>query len=328
VALIQLCFDTVPILIDPLRITDTQPLVDLLCDSAITKCWHSGSEDLEVFQYWLGLVPVPLFDTQKASAMLGYGYGLSYRALVAALCGVELEKEQTQSDWLARPLSDAQIAYAAADVTHLRVIADTLWSQAKTLGRLDWVLEESRGDLPVAKSPLARFKSAFTLNARSLAALTALADWREARAMGENTPRTWVLGDKSMMAIAQTLPQSLEALRRIEGMNGGILRKRSRDILACIADVCGLSAADLPAKQPPPASQTHKALIRDLEAVVKTRAEALEMSPEIVFSKRECGELIDALRFDKPWPAHWQGWRKDFILGSLVPLITGAQGAG
>ena len=124
VALVQLCFsgggaDGTAWLIDPLCIDDPEPLARLLEDPAVTKVLHSASEDLEVFQSWLGVLPRPLFDTQKAAALAGMEFGMGYRALVLALCEEDLPKGETRSDWLQRPLTESQCHYAAQDVSWL-----------------------------------------------------------------------------------------------------------------------------------------------------------------------------------------------------------------
>jgi ribonuclease D len=122
-ALVQLCFPAEPNfawLLDPLAISDFTPLQDLFEDESVVKVLHSASEDLEVFQQFLGCQPLPIFDTQRAAAFVGRGFGLGYRALVEAISGLELAKDETRSNWLARPLTDAQLNYAAADVRGTR----------------------------------------------------------------------------------------------------------------------------------------------------------------------------------------------------------------
>ena len=126
VALLQLCWDKTAYLVDPLKISSTAALSQLFSNSAVVKLLHSPSEDLEVFQHWLGVVPTPLFDTQRALALLGHGFGLGYRAMVDVFTGDVISKAETTSDWLKRPLSDRQLHYAAMDVTYLRRIGQTL----------------------------------------------------------------------------------------------------------------------------------------------------------------------------------------------------------
>ena len=129
VALVQLCFGDKAWLVDPLQITDPSPLAQLLVNPAVTKVLHSASEDLEVFGHWLGVLPDPLFDSQRASALLDRGFGLGYRALVQAICDVDLPKGETQSNWLQRPLTESQCEYAAQDVAWLLPVWRDLYQQ-------------------------------------------------------------------------------------------------------------------------------------------------------------------------------------------------------
>src|SRR5690606_34482836 len=120
-------------------ISDFEPLRQLLLDPSVTKVLHACSEDLEVFQRLLGLVPAPLFDTQIAAAFAGYGFSLGYAGLVKAALATEIPKAETRSDWLARPLSAAQLKYAALDVAHMLVVYGKLLQSLKANERLEWV---------------------------------------------------------------------------------------------------------------------------------------------------------------------------------------------
>jgi ribonuclease D len=139
VALLQLCVDDHAWLIDPLKISTLDALRELMLNPACTKILHSCSEDLEVFRHWLAVVPEPLIDTQRAAALVGQAFGLGYRALVAELTGVELDKGETRSDWLKRPLSESQCHYAALDVTELVPAWALLRERAQQQGRMDWI---------------------------------------------------------------------------------------------------------------------------------------------------------------------------------------------
>ena len=126
VALVQLCWRDVSYLLDPTELSDFSRLKVLLLNESIVKLLHSPSEDLEVFAHWLGILPTPLFDTQRVMGLLGYGFGVGYRPMVEQFFGVEISKEETTSDWLKRPLTYKQLNYAALDVSHLRKIGETL----------------------------------------------------------------------------------------------------------------------------------------------------------------------------------------------------------
>jgi ribonuclease D len=157
--LIQLCFSSDPDaawLIDPLPIDDFSPLCTLFADVSVTKVVHSASEDLEVFQCLLGQQPLPLFDTQRAAAFAGLGFGLGYRALVEQLAGIDIEKDETRSDWLKRPLSPGQLNYAAADVVPLLPVYQQLRQQLLAAERLQWVLDDGAAAARAAGEPGAK----------------------------------------------------------------------------------------------------------------------------------------------------------------------------
>ena len=138
VALVQLCFGDEALLIDPLAITDTSPLASLLSDQAVTKVLHSASEDLEVFSRWLDVLPQPLFDTQRAAALLDQGFGLGYSSVVKQVCDIDLPKGETTSDWLRRPLSASQCEYAAQDVAWLLPVWRHMEQMCLQQGKSGW----------------------------------------------------------------------------------------------------------------------------------------------------------------------------------------------
>ncbi|MEL0332566.1 MAG: ribonuclease D, partial [Halieaceae bacterium] len=189
VALVQLCWGAEAYLIDPLKLQDLTALRSFLTAQNQLKVIHSASEDLEVFSHWLGVLPAPLFDTQRAAGLLGLGAGQSYRALVAQFFDIDLPKDETQSDWLQRPLTAAQAEYAALDVTYLHPIGAQLLERATALHRLDWILEDGARMRPGGKPPLSKFKSAYRLPAAEQRALAALVAWREKEARGRDKPR-------------------------------------------------------------------------------------------------------------------------------------------
>ena len=183
VALVQLCFGEKALLVDPLTITDTSPLAELLTDPGVIKVLHSASEDLEVFSRWLGVLPEPLFDSQRAAALLDLGFGMGYSALVKQICSVDLPKGETRSDWLQRPLTESQCEYAAQDVAWLLPVWRHLQGLCSEQGKEGWVLADGRDAVATYNAAgndyLKRMKTAWKLDARQLATLMAVCSWRE-----------------------------------------------------------------------------------------------------------------------------------------------------
>ncbi len=202
VALLQLCWKKEAYLIDPTKISDFNSVSELLSDPRVIKLIHSPSEDLEVFDRWLHMTPAPLFDTQRALAVLGHGFGLGYRTMVEMYTGDAISKEETASDWLKRPLTGSQLSYAALDVTYLRQIGEKLYDTCEENQRLIWVLEDTARLILGGRGPAAKFKSAWKMKPREQVILHRLIEWREEEARRLDRPRSWVIPDKVMVSLA------------------------------------------------------------------------------------------------------------------------------
>lgn len=334
VALLQLCFDERAYLVDPLALEDVEPLAALLCEPATVKVLHSASEDLEVFRHWLGVVPRPLFDTQRALGLLDRGFGLGYRAVVESFCGVTLDKGETRSDWLARPLSEAQCDYAALDVAYLLPIYRELRAQAESAGKLDWIFEE--GESAAAQSDTQatdyalRMKSAWRLNARALAALRNLCDWRESEAVRRDKPRSWIVDDASCLAVAAAMPADAAALQRVEGVRAALLRRYGDDMLQAVRAAQALPEAALAEPLPAPLDNEERQQLKRLKARGKVLAAGLGVAPEALLPARDYEQLLREHRSGRApaaAPSHWQGWRSARVIEPLRAFLGAGQGA-
>lgn len=327
VALLQICWNDVAYLVDPICISDTSGIECLLQDSAVTKYLHSASEDLEVFEHWLGIKPTPLFDTQRAAGLVGLDPGISYRALVAEFKGIEVPKDETQSDWLKRPLTDAQQEYAALDVVYLLDIGRELEARVMELGRLDWVLEDGARMATGGKGPLAKFKSAWKLDLRQRSALAALVEWRDERARDRDKPRSWIAPDKALTAIAQRLPESVNSLAALDGVPEPLARRQGRRLLDVVARAAdGTYVTDWCPQKPLP--RDAKAQLNVLAARRDEIAAALAVAPEVLVANRDLELLLrEALGETIEEPPAWQGWRAEQVVQPLretaASLVTG-----
>jgi ribonuclease D len=329
-ALLQLCFEETAWLIDPLTIEDPTPLIELFENPGLTKILHSASEDLEVFQKWLGVLPQPLFDTQKAAAMVGRGFGLGYRALVMDIEGVDLPKGETRSDWLQRPLTDSQCDYAAMDVIHLLPAAHLLYQECEAQGKLDWVLRDGEA----AASSLAsenggayfrKIKSAWKLEPRELALLRAVCDWREKMARSRDKPRSWIIDDKACLDIAQTNPTSLSALSAEVGLPAPAVRRYGDELIELVAAQAQLSDDALPSPLGKPLDAGQRNLVKTLKATVKGIATEHAMAPESLVSGKDFEMLVrEAAGEQVEIPLLWQGWRKSVVIDPLRQQLAGA----
>ena len=322
VALLQLCWGGAAYLIDPLQLEKLDALRELLTDPAQMKCLHSASEDLEVFERWLQVLPSPLFDTQRAAALLGLGGGLGYRAIVAQFFEVDLPKEETQSDWLQRPLTPSQAEYAAQDVSYLYPIGVQLLERAEAMGRKGWILEEGARMTPGGKPPLSKFKTAYRLPPKQQAVLASVVNWRETEARQLDRPRSWILNDKLVMALAQAMPASITDLHRIEGMPAGFVRRAGDKLLAQIALAEAAPDAAMHKDIVVPLSRTDREVLSRLSERLKSLAETLQVPPEVLMPKSELERLIRQ-RSEPTLEslAAWSGWREAAVIDPLRQLL-------
>src|ERR1700761_7114563 len=232
---------------------DLTLLGTLFANPAVTKVFHAARQDIEIFVLRFGDVPRPMFDTQVAAMVAGFGDQVGYDALVSSLTGGSIDKAHRFSDWSARPLSAAQIAYAAADVTHLREVYVRLNRRLEQENRLGWVAEE----MAILSNP-ATYRTdpetawerlrPRTTNRRLLYCLKQVAAWREKEAQRVNIPRQRLIKDEALLEIAATAPGNAEALARVRGVTRGFADGRSGSaLLEVLAAARRVPDADLPA---------------------------------------------------------------------------------
>lgn len=335
VALVQLCFSGgaaggVAWLVDPLLIENPEPLAALLENPAVTKVMHSPSEDLEVFQQWLGVLPRPLFDTQRAAALAGMEFGMGYRALVHELCDEDLPKGETRSDWLQRPLTDSQCQYAAQDVSWLLPAYRQLESRLGALGRVAWVLEDgeeaTRSLATAAPDYYRRIKNAWKLSPRQLAVLIAVCDWREETARARDKPRSWIIDDSACLQLALEQPLSHAELRQQVELPPQALRRYGDRLVEIVDAQQGLSDAGLPARLPAPLDAQQRRQLKKLKERAADIAAKLNVPPQILVASKDFEILLRQVNGeDVPGPDYWQGWRRELVIDPLKAALEGGE---
>lgn len=314
-------------LIDNLAVDNLEPLRELLLDTGVTKIMHSCSEDLETLDRLLGAVPEPIFDTQVAAALTGLGPGLGYAATVRELLGVELPKSETRSDWLQRPLSDAQKTYAALDVAWLPMVYGVLLKQLRDQGRLAWLQEDCDAIIRAARNPqppelyYQRVKGAWRLQGPQLAALQDLCAWREREARLRDMPRNHLLKESICMNLAQQLPQHAAAMAQ-PGLEGRTLREYGDILLEIIRRAT--ERGDAPPSLPQPLGRREGEWLKQLRQRVRAIAAERDLPAEILVRKKELEALVQAE--DPRLEGRLEGWRGDVIGEALLQELRELRG--
>jgi ribonuclease D len=292
---------------------DLAPLGALLADTAVVKVFHAARQDVEIFLQMFGAVPIPLFDTQVAAMVAGFGDQVGYDSLVAGLAGGQIDKAHRFSDWSARPLSPAQVAYAAADVTYLRTVYERLTVRLEQEGRIAWVAEELAALAEPATyrpDPMTMWERLRprTSNRRMLGTLRAVAAWREREAQRINIPRQRLVRDESLLEIAATAPIETDQLSRIRGVTRGFADGATgQSLLAAIAEAAALPEHELPeAKAQRDGPRPSPALVALLKVLLAEKAESHDVAPRLLASSEEIDRLATE---DHPDVPALHGWR-------------------
>lgn len=318
-ALIQLSDFTHIELVDPLTELDLAPLVALLRDAALTKVLHAARQDIEVLLPLTGVPLAPLVDTQIAAALLGMPAQIGYGDLIARELGHTLEKSQARTDWTRRPLSRAQLEYAADDVRWLLPLAERLEERLAARGRLGWLAEDcaALADPGLYRADPAdawqRLKGIESLAPAEQQRLRSLAAWRELRAARRNLPRGWVLADEALRAIGRAAPADVAALKALGVMPPSAADKLGPDIIAELARAAGLPLEGLLQRADARPSREEQALTRRLSERLRAVALELDVAPEVLATQRDLRRIA---RGD-PLPAVLRGWRARVLSAPL-----------
>jgi ribonuclease D len=312
-------------LIDPLAVDNLHPLRSFLEDASITKAIHSGSEDFEVMRHQLNTVPIGVVDSQIACAMLGQSLQLGYHHAVKWLFEVEIEKDQTRSNWLKRPLSQGQRRYAALDVVLLPLMIQRLRHELELLGRWDWLKEEvhrmadkSAQDSSPDQAWM-RIGGAGSLDEQERKVLLVLAKWREETASGKNLARGFVVSDSGLLAMARQRPVGMSALAALEELHPKAVNRYGSIWIDLIQQ------ADLMPPIPPLPQLTHKHrnLIKAMRNKVLEAANALNVDAALLASRKQLEQLIFEFEDTGGIPERLTGWRQEVITNDLMKILKG-----
>ncbi|OEC93110.1 MULTISPECIES: ribonuclease D [unclassified Rhizobium] len=327
--LIQMASPTTEVLVDPLaKGLDLAPFFELMANPSVLKVFHAARQDIEIIFHRGNLIPHPIFDTQVAAMVCGFGDSVSYDQLVSRIKNVHIDKSSRFTDWSRRPLSEKQLDYALADVTHLRDVYLSLKEQLQREGRASWLQEEmaileARETYDLHPDDAWQRLKMRLRKPQELAVLKYVAAWREREARARNVPRARVLKDDAIYEIAQQQPKDTEALARLRTIPKGWERSAAGTaVLEAINAALALPKAEMP--HPPRHQQAPEgtaAASELLKVLLKLIAEKHGVAPKVIANSDDLDKI--AAEGEKADVAALTGWRRDLFGETALQLIQG-----
>jgi ribonuclease D len=330
--IVQIATEDVLAILDRRAVATLAHFLDLLTDPRVLKIVHAGRQDLEIFSVEAGATPTPVFDTQVAAAMVGYGSQIGYAQLVRQVLGVSLEKTETFTNWAQRPLTPEQIQYAADDVRYLFALHAHLAERLEALGRTEWAKEEFRRLQAVtgeeARAPHLRYQRIRGwegLKPRARGVLRELAIWREKEAQKHDRPRGRILRDEILLEIARRAPTTVERLRGLRGVQSSHLERYADALVSAVERGLQVPDRDLPPAEKRPRIDPESAGLADLlGTALKVRAVEASISPQLLASASDL-ELfaLERGRGQAGKLPIMQGWRRELAGEHLLRVLEG-----
>ena len=333
--LIQVGLEKEAVAIDPLAEgIDLSSFFDLLQDAHVTKVFHSARQDIEIFYHLTGQIPHPLFDTQIAGMVCGFGESIGYDVLVQKFAKISIDKSSRYTHWAQRPLTDKQLHYALGDVIHLRVIYEKLLNIIEKDDRFHWLEEELfilRNPQTYEIDPYRVWEKikAKSAKPRMLAILREIAAWREIKAQEKNLPRGRIMQDNIMLGLAASAPRSLTELRKMRGLTSSFLEgTRGTTVLELIEKALALPNEDCPQVRKdvvsPPGTT---ALIEMLRLLLKIKAEKYQVAQKLIATQGDLEIIARSLEPEPIVPA-LEGWRREIFGNAALALKEGKVAIG
>ncbi len=324
--LLQIATPEWVVCVDPLALPSLTVLFETIANPAIIKVFHSCRQDMEIIYQLTGLLPQPVFDTQIAAPLLGFQENPGYAMLVSSLLNINLSKAHTRADWSKRPLSEAEIQYAADDVIYLCKIYQIITQKLTELGRADW-LNDDFAELAnpdfytvTPENAWLKIKGKNKLTGKQLSIVQTLAKWREKTAQAENRPRNWLLRDEMLFELAKLQPETQAELANVRGINERAVSRYGRELCQLIN--AAKQRAPLPLHEkgkPGKKTQQQEAVLDILAAIVRIRADENSINPVSVASRKELEMLLD----EDPDCLLLHGWRRNMVGKELQALLQG-----
>lgn len=306
---------------------DLTPFYDLMENQSVIKVFHAAKQDIEIFVNQAGVVPTPLFDSQIAAMVCGFGDSIGYEKLVIALCNQQLDKSTRFTDWSRRPLTERQIEYALGDVTHLRTIYKKLNSMLEKSGREAW-LKEELAELTTKETYIVLPKNAWkrikirNSNRRFNAIVREIAAWREEQAQSRNLPRNRIIRDEVLLELSAVRPQHKNALSSIRGLGANFASsKAGASVIEIIKQALDMPDEELPkiSRRAPP-SQNNDPIVELLKVLLKLVCKRENVAPKLLANVEDLEKIAEDDRADVK---ALNGWRYDIFGKDAIALKNG-----
>lgn len=325
--LLQLSADDRVAVVDPFAVESLAPLKPLFLDGGILKLFHAGRQDLEIILHVMGVLPLPVFDTQIAAALLGHTQQIGLASLVHAELGIQLKKIDSFTDWSQRPLSESQLTYAAEDVLYLPRLYAQMKDKLTAKGRLEWLahdfeeLSNPENYEADVRGRYKRLRRVSSLSRRQLAAAREMAAWRELTAQARDVPRKWVITDEQIVEACKREPRSLNDLYMVRGVREKLPVQDAREVLSLVTSALDAPPEAWPEQDRPTKSERNVDFQMDLMmSLVRLRSKksgiampTLASHDDLVRIARGYREGVELLR----------GWRRSIVGDELLDLLDG-----
>ncbi len=321
IGLVQVFSNSRVSLIDPQKVKNWAPFIEALVSEELTKIMHASQEDLELFRDMFGITPKNIFDCQLANAFLDADFSISYSGLVSKLTGVTLEKSETRSDWLVRPLTVNQEKYAAEDVFYLLDVFSSLQKDLRVSNKLEWFVEEmAQRATPEEFSPenyYLRLKGTWNLTDRKLSYLQTVCQWREELARKLDLPRVRVASDSELLELSRGELLGLEEIT-------GVIRSRAarNSIKVLLSKLEGYKLRSPKERPASPLVSGDRKLLKKLQIYAHEKARTMSMAPELLGRKRDLEQCIRSFDSNGSLSEIFLGWRKKIVGNDFSSMLS------
>jgi len=330
--LIQVAGDGVCAAVDPILISDIRPFLEIIANPKVVKVFHAARQDLEILVRLCGQVITPVFDTQVAAALVGWGAQISFARIVQKVTGKKISKAETYTDWCRRPLRQSQIDYALDDARFLLPVYERLGQVLKKMNRQDWIQAEFANlekpqvyELPDPRQQFLRIKNVRSLRRKNLAVMVELAAWREKEAIQRDSLPKSVVRDEPLLEIARSLPKKLDDLAQIRGFHRKEVSKSGQAILSAVEKGLAMPEDQIPELPEFNGYSTGKGVEELLAAYIQIRSEELKIEPSVLAHRKRIHDFVKCFEQKENLDDHFlmQGWRKEGVGDLLKAILDG-----